>query len=103
MGPKFYSPKLFLLSKKMHSLILYSRVKFSRVESHTLKISHLYVLLSLTFAQRLSAGGVSLARPSLECAGSPQSASMGGLILCLTTETYKTQTKVKHTHIFKSN
>lgn len=39
-----------------------------------------------SFAQRLCAGGVSLAWPSFECAGSPQSASMSGLILCLTTE-----------------
>lgn len=38
------------------------------------------------FAQRLSSGGVSLARPPLEGAGSPQSASMSGLILRLSTE-----------------
>ena len=45
------------------------------------------MLIRPTFAQRLCAGGVSLARPSLKCAGSPHSASVSGLILCLTTGT----------------
>lgn len=40
-----------------------------------------------TFAQRLCAGGISLAGPSLKRAGSPQSASMSGLVLRLTTDT----------------
>lgn len=39
-----------------------------------------------SFAQGLCAGRVSLARPSFECACSPHSASMSGLILCFTTE-----------------
>lgn len=46
-----------------------------------------YVLIRLTFAQRLCAGGVSFARPPFKRAGSPQSASMSGLILRLSTET----------------
>lgn len=53
--------------------------------------SHLCVVPSLTFAQRLCARRISLARPSLERAGSPQSASVSGLIFCFAAETKKQQ------------
>lgn len=55
-----------------------------------------YVLLiRLTFAQQVRAGGVPLARPPLKRAGSPQPASVSRLILRLSTGT-NTQTSLKN-------
>lgn len=48
--------------------------------------------LTLTFAQRVRARRVSFARPSLERAGPPQSAAVGGLIFCLAAEATERKT-----------